>query len=52
MFEELGKILETLQKMLIQMNRSNENMEKLTKQLEILTMPPDMIKWAIRKKSK
>ena len=31
MFEELGKILETLNQMLIQMLRSNENMEKYSK---------------------
>jgi hypothetical protein len=52
MFEELGAILETSKKMLVQMERSNDNMERLTKQLEILTKPPDMIKWAISRKSK
>jgi len=53
MFEELGAILETLKIMVVQMERSNFNMEKLTNQLKILTMPPDMIKWAkSRNKSK
>ena len=46
MFEELGKILVTLDNILTQMKRSNKNMENLTKQLEILTLPPNMAKWA------
>ncbi len=49
MFEELGDILETLKIMVKQMDRSNENMEKLTKQLELISLPPDMVKWAKKK---
>jgi len=51
MFEELGQILETLKKMLVQMNRSNENMEKLTKQLELISLPPDLVKWSKKRKN-
>lgn len=34
------------------MHESNELMKKLTDQLEIISLPPDMVKWAQEKKYK
>ena len=42
----LQRIEEQLKTMIDAMNKSNELMEKLTNQLEIISLPPDMIKWA------
>ena len=42
MFEDLGRIADILNLVLIEMKQSNELMTKLTNQLKILTLPPDM----------
>ena len=46
MIRNLQRIEEQLKTMIDAMNKSNELMEKLTNQLEIISLPPDMIKWA------
>lgn len=42
MFEDLGRIADILDKVLVEMEKSNKLMEKLTDQLKILTLPPNM----------
>jgi len=46
MIRNLQRIEEQLKVMIESMNESNRLMEKLTNQLEIISLPPDMIKWA------
>ena len=46
MIRELKKISTQMDSMIIAMEESNNLMRKLTKQLEIISLPPDMVKWA------
>jgi hypothetical protein len=46
MIRQLNGLGSKLDEVILAMHKSNELMEKLTTQLEILTVPPDMIKMA------
>lgn len=46
MIRQLNKITDQLDRVILAMDESNMLMKKLTKQLEIISLPPDMVKWA------
>ena len=49
MIRELKNIKGIMEEMVVEMKESNNLMRKLTKQLEIISLPPDMVKWAKEK---
>lgn len=50
MIPGLKKVSDQLDVIITCMDESNILMRKLTKQLEILTLPPDMVAWAKERK--
>jgi hypothetical protein len=51
MLKQLNKIIDQMEIMIGAMHESNELMKKLTDQLEIISLPPDMVKWAQEKQN-